>query len=114
MLLFCIHLLGGEVPCYYRLARQLGIDQPVYGFQARRLDGHAEAPQVTIEQTATEHVNAVRSFQPAGPYLLAGYFFGGASRLRWCDNSPATEGGGAARPPGSADLSKRRSCGSRH
>jgi thioesterase domain-containing protein/aryl carrier-like protein len=77
MPLFCVHPIGGEVLCYYQLARQLGTDQPVYGLQASPLDGEDEAPQVTIEETAAEYVDAVRSFQPAGPYLLAGYSFGG-------------------------------------
>ncbi|HTG31557.1 MAG TPA: amino acid adenylation domain-containing protein [Thermoanaerobaculia bacterium] len=75
--LFCVHALGGEVLCYYRLARQLDTDQPVYGLQARPMEGQAEAPRVTVEETAAEYVDAVRSFQPAGPYLLAGYSFGG-------------------------------------
>jgi len=80
--LFCVHALGGEVLFYYRLARELGTGQPVYGLQARPLDGQAEAPQAAIEQStieemAAEYVAAVRSVQPAGPYLLAGYSFGG-------------------------------------
>ena len=75
--LYCVHALGGEVLYYYRLARQLGTDQPVYGLQARPLDGQAEAPRVTIEEMAAEYLDAVRSLQPAGPYLLAGYSFGG-------------------------------------
>ncbi|HYX22780.1 MAG TPA: condensation domain-containing protein, partial [Thermoanaerobaculia bacterium] len=84
--LFCVHALGGEVLGYYQLARQLGTDQPVYGLQARPLDGQAgqagkagqaEAPQTTIEEMAAEYLDAVRGLQPAGPYLLAGYSFGG-------------------------------------
>ncbi|HKH45402.1 MAG TPA: non-ribosomal peptide synthase/polyketide synthase [Thermoanaerobaculia bacterium] len=75
--LFCVHALGGEVLFYYRLARELGTDQPVYGLQARPLDGQAQAPQATIEEMAAEYLQAVRSVQPAGPYLLAGYSFGG-------------------------------------
>ncbi len=77
MPLFCVHPLGGEVLCYYQLARQLGTDQPVYGLQARPLDERDEAPRVTIEEAAAEYLDAVRSFQPAGPYLLAGWSFGG-------------------------------------
>jgi non-ribosomal peptide synthase protein (TIGR01720 family) len=75
--LFCAHPLGGEVLCYYRLARALGTDQPVYGLQARPLNGQAAAPQTTIEELAAEYVDAVRSLEPTGPYLLAGYSFGG-------------------------------------
>jgi thioesterase domain-containing protein len=76
--LFCVHALGGEVLGYYRLARELGADQPLYGLQARPVDaGATEAPRISIEETAAEYVDAVRSLQPAGPYLLAGYSFGG-------------------------------------
>ncbi len=81
--LFCVHALGGEVLSYYRLARELGVDQPVYGLQARPLNGaeagQAEAPRVTVEELAAEYVDAVRSLQPAGPYLLAGHSFGGVA-----------------------------------
>jgi amino acid adenylation domain-containing protein/non-ribosomal peptide synthase protein (TIGR01720 family)/FkbM family methyltransferase len=78
--LFCIHALGGEVLYYYRLARELGADQPLYGLQARPMDGMAgqsAAPQITIEELAAEYLNAVRSCQPVGPYFLAGHSFGG-------------------------------------
>ncbi|HSF40925.1 MAG TPA: amino acid adenylation domain-containing protein [Thermoanaerobaculia bacterium] len=75
--LFCVHALGGEVLTYYRLARELGTGQPVYGLQARPLEEHAEAPQAMIEEMAAGYLEAVRSLQPAGPYLLAGYSFGG-------------------------------------
>jgi amino acid adenylation domain-containing protein/non-ribosomal peptide synthase protein (TIGR01720 family) len=78
--LFCIHAIGGEVLYYYRLARELGADQPLYGLQARPMDGKAgqsAAPRITIEELAAEYLNAVRSRQPGGPYFLAGHSFGG-------------------------------------
>jgi non-ribosomal peptide synthase protein (TIGR01720 family) len=76
--LFCVHALGGEVLGYYRLARELGANQPLYGLQARPVAaGETEAPRTSIEEMAAEYVDAVRSLQPAGPYLLAGYSFGG-------------------------------------
>ncbi|HYG63315.1 MAG TPA: amino acid adenylation domain-containing protein, partial [Thermoanaerobaculia bacterium] len=74
--LFCVHALGGEVLAYYRLARELGTDRPFYGIQARPLVGETEAPRLTIEEMAAEYLDAVRSLQPAGPYLLSGYSFG--------------------------------------
>jgi thioesterase domain-containing protein len=80
MPLFCVHALGGEVLSYYRLARELGTDQPVYGLQARPIDaetGWNEAPETSIEELAAEYLDAVRDLQPAGPYFLAGYSFGG-------------------------------------
>ncbi|HEY3571702.1 MAG TPA: amino acid adenylation domain-containing protein [Thermoanaerobaculia bacterium] len=74
--LFCVHPLGGEVLTYYRLARELGAGQPVYGLQAHPRDGQAGMPRPTIEERAAGYVEAVRGLQPAGPYLLAGYSFG--------------------------------------
>ncbi|HEX4496802.1 MAG TPA: thioesterase domain-containing protein, partial [Thermoanaerobaculia bacterium] len=77
--LFCVHPLGGDVLCYYQLARQLGAAQPVYGLQGRPLDGQTgrnAVRKVTIETTAAECLAAVRNQQPAGPYLLAGWSFG--------------------------------------
>ncbi|HYN87102.1 MAG TPA: alpha/beta fold hydrolase, partial [Ardenticatenaceae bacterium] len=75
--LFCVHPLGGDPLCYYRLARELGSDRPFYGLQARPVDGRAAAPRTTIEEMAAEYLEVVRSVQPAGPYLLAGWSFGG-------------------------------------
>jgi thioesterase domain-containing protein/acyl carrier protein len=75
--LLCVHPLGGEVLCYYHLARLLGTDRPFYGLQARPLDEQDEAPRTTIEEMATEYLEAVRSLQLTGPYLLAGHSFGG-------------------------------------
>src|SRR6185312_11057139 len=74
--LFCVHPLGGEVLCYYQLARHLGTGQPVYGLQGRPLERLDAKRRVTIEETAAEYLEAVRSLQPAGPYLLAGWSFG--------------------------------------
>ncbi|HZF08651.1 MAG TPA: amino acid adenylation domain-containing protein [Thermoanaerobaculia bacterium] len=75
--LFCIHPVWGEVLCYYQLARRLGEDRPLYGLQARPLRSETAAEQVTVEELATEYLEAVRSLRPAGPYLLAGFSFGG-------------------------------------
>jgi amino acid adenylation domain-containing protein len=74
--LFCIHPIGGNVLEYELLARHLGVDQPVYGLQARGLDGN-HTPLERIEDMATLYVEEIRRFQPEGPYFLAGYSFGG-------------------------------------
>src|SRR6185369_15362725 len=34
---FCVHPAGGNILCYLELARNLGAEQPFYGFQARGL-----------------------------------------------------------------------------
>ncbi|MEW6735860.1 MAG: amino acid adenylation domain-containing protein, partial [Acidobacteriota bacterium] len=73
---FCIHPIGGEVLCYYELARLLGEDQPFYGLQAAGLIENQEV-DTTIEEMATRYINALRDVQPQGPYLLGGWSLGG-------------------------------------
>ncbi|MBX7168198.1 MAG: amino acid adenylation domain-containing protein [Pirellulales bacterium] len=74
--LFCVHPAGGTVFCYLTLAPHLGADQPIYGLQARGLDGEAE-PHGTVEEMAAAYLQLVRRQQPQGPYRLAGWSFGG-------------------------------------
>ena len=84
--LFCVHPGGGNVFPYYHFAQYLGSDQPFYAFQALGLDGQQE-PHTTVEDTAACYIEAMRVVQPEGPYLLAGWSYGGtvafemASRL---------------------------------
>ena len=73
---FCVHAVGGRVLSFYHLARHLGQDQPFYGIQAPPLIEVED--QSTIEQMAAQYVEAVRVFQPVGPYLLGGFSFGGS------------------------------------
>jgi amino acid adenylation domain-containing protein len=73
--LFCVHPVGGTTLCYAPLARQLGADQPLYGLEARGLDG--SQPITTIETMAEAYLQAVRKVQPEGPYLLGGWSLGG-------------------------------------
>jgi amino acid adenylation domain-containing protein len=49
----------------------LGMDQPVYGFQPRWLDGQSERYS-SVEEVASEFVAELRAFQPDGPYFLGG------------------------------------------
>ncbi|HJR06705.1 MAG TPA: amino acid adenylation domain-containing protein, partial [Pyrinomonadaceae bacterium] len=73
---FFVHPAGGNIICYVALARHLGIEQPFYGLQARGLDGRDE-PFARLEDMAAYYVNAVRSVQTEGPYLLGGWSLGG-------------------------------------
>ncbi len=72
---YCVHSIGGTVNNFYHLSRCLGSDYPFYGFQAARL--HEEIENASIEQTASRYIDELRQVQPAGPYLLGGYSFGG-------------------------------------
>ncbi len=74
--LYLVHGVGGGMFWgYSNLARHLGSDQPLYAFRSRGLDGQPELP--TIEEMAASYVADLRAQQPAGPYLLGGYCFGG-------------------------------------
>src|SRR5262245_7956141 len=73
---FCVHPAGGEVLCFFPLARYVGADQPFYGLQARGLADDLE-PWAAIEEMAAHYVAEIRRVQPAGPYRLGGWSFGG-------------------------------------
>lgn len=58
------------------LVPHLGLDQPVFGFRARGLDGRQD-PHRTAEEMARDYVDEMRLYQPEGPYLLGGECVGG-------------------------------------
>ncbi len=76
--LFCIHAVGGNVLSYQGVASYLSSEQPVYGLQARGLDGK-EPPHTNIEEMAADYIKEMQSVQPNGPYFLAGHSFGGVA-----------------------------------
>src|SRR6185503_2382423 len=47
-----------------------------YGLQARGLDEN-QVPHTRIEEMAAHYLEAIRSVQPDGPYLLGGWSMGG-------------------------------------
>ena len=74
--LFLVHGAGGGMFWgYVNLARRLGLEQPVFGFSSRGLDGRAEFD--SIGEMAAQYVRDLRVVQPRGPYYLGGYCFGG-------------------------------------
>ena len=74
--LFCMHAGAGNVLFYKDLAKNLGTDQPLYGLQARGLNGK-EQFHTCIEDMASYYIKEIRTVQPKGPYQLVGYCFGG-------------------------------------
>jgi len=74
--LFFVHPGGGTVLCYAALSHHLGSDQPFYAFQARGLVGD-DQPYACVEDLATDYLEALRTFQPQGPYALGGWSLGG-------------------------------------
>lgn len=74
--LFCIHAVGGNVLSYKPVASYMDESQPVYGLQARGIDGQGE-PHDRIEDMAGDYIKEMRTVQPNGPYFLAGHSLGG-------------------------------------
>ncbi len=73
---FCVHAVGGNVFSYVRLARHLGPTQPFYALQSRGLMGGQE-PHVRVEEMAADYLQAIRTVQERGPYVLGGWSMGG-------------------------------------
>jgi acetoacetyl-CoA synthetase len=78
--LFIVHGVGGTVMELAGLGRALETSRAVYAIQARGLDG-AEPPLESIPGMAALYVDVIRGKQPLGPYLIAGYSFGGLVAL---------------------------------
>lgn len=74
--LFCIHPAGGTVFCYRELARRLPAARPVFGLQARGIDGRVP-PRASIEEMAADYAAEITAAQPQGPYRLMGWSLGG-------------------------------------
>ena len=74
--LFLVHGVGGAVGELRELASRIETARPVVGVQARGMDGGA-APLDTVEAMALDYLETIRTVQPAGPYFLGGYSFGG-------------------------------------
>lgn len=73
--LFFIHPSGGSVHWYTGLASHLDAKRPFIGIQARGIRG--EMPLHTnIPDMAAAYVQAVRTRQPSGPYLLGSWSLG--------------------------------------
>ncbi|MFE9203290.1 amino acid adenylation domain-containing protein [Micromonospora sp. NPDC007230] len=84
--LFCVHPASGFSWSYSGLMGHL-TDRPIYGLQSRGLAERAELPG-SVGQIAEDYLARIREVQPAGPYHLLGWSFGGliaheiAARLR--------------------------------
>jgi amino acid adenylation domain-containing protein len=76
--LFCLHPSGGASWCYTPLARSVPPEVPLYGVQSPGLDGTGELPR-SVRELAGACVAQIRSVQPAGPYHLLGWSFGGVT-----------------------------------
>ena len=73
---FVVHAAGGNVLFYKDLASRLGSSQPLYGLQARGLDGTQQV-HPSVEGMATHYIDEIKTVQQHGPYYLGGASFGG-------------------------------------
>ena len=73
MPIFFVNPVGGTSLGFAALARALGADQPFYALQDFGL-----ASATSLTDLAHHYIEAIRSIQPSGPYLVGGYSFGGA------------------------------------
>lgn len=76
MPLYIVHGAGMNVLLFNTLARNMDADQPVYGLQAKGMNG-VDEPLARIEDMAAHYIAAIRAQNPDGPYALAGFSFGG-------------------------------------
>jgi thioesterase domain-containing protein len=74
--LWIVHPAGGTTFCYGSLAVELGADQPVHTLQAIGMEP-GQQPLATVEEMASLYLAGMRRRQPTGPWLLAGWSFGG-------------------------------------
>jgi thioesterase domain-containing protein len=75
-----MHGLGGHAAVFRPLAEALDEGRAVYGLQALGLDAGQTAHDC-IEAMAEHYVRELRTVQPRGPYLLAGWSLGGLTAL---------------------------------
>jgi phthiocerol/phenolphthiocerol synthesis type-I polyketide synthase E len=71
--LFLVHPAGGQILCYTGLVPHLGNDRPVYALQ----DVAPPDAKRSLSGLAAAYLREVQNVQPAGPYHLAGWSFGG-------------------------------------
>ncbi|HUB44654.1 MAG TPA: amino acid adenylation domain-containing protein, partial [Acetobacteraceae bacterium] len=74
--LFCVHPIGGNVLCYFALARALGAQRPLFALQAQGLEDDTP-PASDLAAMLDSYLTEIRKAQPHGPYHLAGWSFGG-------------------------------------
>ena len=74
--LYVIHGHGSNIMVFYSFIQMMDEDQPVYGIQAKGLNG-IDLPEDTIEEMAATYLQEILANNPDGPYCFLGYSFGG-------------------------------------
>ncbi len=76
MPIYFIHGAGLNVLTFRSISKYLDAEQPVYGLQAKGLNGK-DVPLNNMEEIAAHYIQEIFKQNPHGPYALAGYSFGG-------------------------------------
>lgn len=76
MPLYIVHGAGLNVLFFNTLAKNMDSEQPVYGLQAKGLNG-VDEPLEKIEDMAAYYISEILRQNPKGPYAIAGFSFGG-------------------------------------
>ncbi|WP_316814877.1 amino acid adenylation domain-containing protein [Pedobacter nyackensis] len=74
--LYIVHGWGLNVLGFRNLAKVIEDDQPIYGLQAKGLNGddfHFDS----VSETAAHYISEIMKYNPDGPYLVSGYSSGG-------------------------------------
>ena len=74
--MFLVPGVDGNVIWFAQLAKYLSHAHPVYGLQARGVDGKAE-PFASIQEMAAQYITEIRTRHPQGPYVIVGGCVGG-------------------------------------
>lgn len=74
--LYLIHGSGLNALAFYPIAKHLDADQPVYGLQAKGLDG-SEVNFKNVTEIAEAYNKEILADNPNGPYAFIGYSLGG-------------------------------------
>jgi amino acid adenylation domain-containing protein len=74
--LYIIHGIGLNLLNLQEMILNIDGDQPIYGLQSIGLDGTVDVPD-NLEEIARFYNDEIIKHDPAGPYAIAGYSFGG-------------------------------------
>jgi thioesterase domain-containing protein len=73
--LFCIHAMSGLGWPFAGMLSGIDKDRPVYGLQAKGFAG--EPLPRNMDEVTNDYIELIRQVQPAGPYHITGWCFGG-------------------------------------
>ena len=77
---FCVHPADGNIIKFNAISAFLGENFPFYSLQSKGLDPQTQ-PESDIIDIASEYIQAIKTVQAAGPYIIGGYCMGGLIAL---------------------------------